>query len=210
MLPSPIRYFLLSSWLLFMAGCTPVYKNMLTANTSPAVLKKFKPQFRVALYKTRVDIMGNHLSGLLLLKKMPDSATRIVFSNEMGFKFFDFEFNSAGKFKVYSIIKQLDKKAVVITLQKDFELLLLQQPDEATVMVRKKDDLLYFIYPQKKGYYHYITDSSFTTLLRMERASKTKIIVTATMQNYKNGMPDTIGITHNKFNFIIGLKRIIQ
>ena len=38
------------------------------------------------------NVVGNHLSGLLLIKKMPDSSTRMVFSNEMGLGFFDFEF----------------------------------------------------------------------------------------------------------------------
>ena len=168
------------------------------------------PRFTVALYHTQVNVMGNHLSGLLLIKKMPDSSTRLVFSNEMGFKFFDFEFDTAGKFKVYSIIKQLDKKPVVITLKKDFELLLMQQPDSAIVDVRQNKGLVYFIYPQTKGWYYYITDSSLNKLLRLQRVSKTKIVVTASMQNYSNGMPDTIAIVHNNFNFTIDLKRIIQ
>ncbi|MBK7307905.1 MAG: hypothetical protein IPI88_13305 [Chitinophagaceae bacterium] len=51
------------------------------------MLQKFKPAFTVALYNTTVDVMGNHFSGLLLIKKMPDSSTRMVFSNEMGLGF---------------------------------------------------------------------------------------------------------------------------
>ncbi len=210
MLPSPIRYFILNSVLFFMVSCAPIYKKMMRSTVSAAVLKKFMPRFTVALYHTQVNVMGNHLSGLLLIKKMPDSSTRLVFSNEMGFKFFDFEFDTAGKFKVYSIIKQLDKKPVVITLKKDFELLLMQQPDSAIVDVRQNKGLVYFIYPQTKGWYYYITDSSLNKLLRLQRVSKTKIVVTASMQNYSNGMPDTIAIVHNNFNFTIDLKRIIQ
>lgn len=210
MLPSPIRYFLLSSCLLYLAGCAPAYTNMLPATANPAALNKFKPRFTVAWYNTMVNIMGHHLSGLLLIKTMPDSSTRIVFSNEMGFKFFDFEFSATGKFKVFSIIKQLDKKAVIVTLQKDFELILMQKINTENVLIRKDAASLYFIYPQTKGYYFYITDTLENKLLRMERASNKKTVVVATMQNYFNSMPDTIGITHNKFNFTIGLKRIIK
>ena len=90
-------------------------------------LQKFKPAFTVALYNTQVDVVGNHLSGLLLIKKMPDSSTRMVFSNEMGFKYFDFEFAADGNFKVYSIIKQMNRKAVLKTLRKDFELILMNK-----------------------------------------------------------------------------------
>ncbi|MEJ0104062.1 MAG: hypothetical protein WDO19_16515 [Bacteroidota bacterium] len=173
-------------------------------------LTKFKPAFTVALYTTQVDVVGNHLSGLLLIKKMPDSSTRMVFSNEMGFKFFDFEFSPGGNFKVYSVIKQMNKKPVLKTLRKDFELILMQHLDSAAASVRTNNGLLYYVFPQAKGYNYYITDSTGEMLVRMERASKRKTVVEAVMKNYTNGIPDTIGISHKTFNFKIGLKRIEQ
>lgn len=209
MLHYPIRYLLLSSCLLVFWACTPAYKKMQVAKGDVSSLQKFKPAFTVALYNTQVDVMGNHLSGLLIIKKMPDSTTRMVFSNEMGFKFFDFEFTPDGNFKVYSAIKQMNKKAVLKTLRHNFELVLMQKLDSAA-SVRKADGLLYYIFPQKKGYHYYITDSSGNKLVRMERASKQKTVVEAIMENYTNGMPDTIGITHKTFNFTIGLKRLEQ
>jgi hypothetical protein len=171
-------------------------------------LSKFIPAFNVALYNTQVDVVGNHLSGLFLIKKMPDGSTRMVFSNEMGFKFFDFEFSAAGNFKVYSIIKKMDKKTVVKTLRKDFELVLMQHLDCATASIHKKDGLVYYVFPQSKGYNYYITDSIGSQLLSMERASKKKTVVSAIMKNYSNGIPDTIGISHKTFSFTIGLKKL--
>ncbi|MEP7165081.1 MAG: hypothetical protein ABI741_10310 [Ferruginibacter sp.] len=171
-------------------------------------LQKFKPAITVALYNTQVDIVGNHLSGLLLIKKMPDSSTRMLFSNEIGFKFFDFEFAPDGSFKVYSIIKQMNKKSVLKTLRKDLELVLMERLDSSNVSVHTSDGLLYYVFPQAKGYNYYITDSTGDKLVRMERASKKKTVVEAIMQNYINGIPDTIGISHKTFNFSIGLKRI--
>ena len=171
-------------------------------------LNKFKPSFTVALYSTTVDVVGNHLSGLLLIKKMPDSSIRMVFSNEMGFKFFDFEFSADGNFKVYSIIKKMNKRSVLKTLRHDFELILMNQLDSSAVSIRTEAGLLYYIFPQTKGYSYYITDSTGNELVRMERASKKKTVVEAIMKNYINGIPDTIGISHKTFNFTIGLKRI--
>ncbi|HQY12763.1 MAG TPA: hypothetical protein PK133_11145, partial [Ferruginibacter sp.] len=81
----------------------------------------------MTLYSTTVDVSGNHLSGLLLVKKMPDSSTRMVFSSEMGLSFFDFEFSADGNFKVYSIIKKMNRKAVIKTLRHDFELVLMNR-----------------------------------------------------------------------------------
>ena len=208
MLPSRIPYLILSSCLLIMLACTPVHKQMQSANADINLLQKFKPAFTVALYNTSVDVMGNHLSGLLLIKKMPDSSTRMVFSNEMGFSFFDFEFAADGQFKVYSITKQMNKKSVIKTLQHDFELILMNNMDLSKASVRTKDGLLYFIFPQTKGFNYYITNNDVSELVRMERASNKKAIVEAVMKNYVNGIPDTIGISHKTFEFNIGLKRI--
>ncbi|MEO6539487.1 MAG: hypothetical protein ABIN74_00795, partial [Ferruginibacter sp.] len=170
--------------------------------------QKFKPAFKVALYNTTVDVAGNHLSGLLLIKKMPDSSTRMVFSNEMGFTFFDFEFAAGGQFKVYSITKQMNKRSVIKTLQHDLELVLMNTTDNSKAFVKTANGLTYFIFPQTKGYNYYITNATGDELVRMERASNRKTIVEAVMKNYVNGIPDTIGISHKTFEFNIGLKRI--
>lgn len=203
-----IRCLLLISWLAALHGCSPVHKQMQAAATGINRIQKFKPAFTVALYSATVDVMGNHLSGLLLIKKMPDSSTRMVFSNEMGLTFFDFEFSADGNFKVYSIIKKMNKKPVIKTLQHDFELVLMQHLNETNASVRTKDGQLYFVFPQTRGYNYYITDANATELTGMERASNKKVIVEAVMKNYNNGMPDTIGISHKTFEFNIGLKRI--
>ena len=191
-----------------MLSCSPAHQQMQTASADVNLLQKFKPAFTVALYNTTVDVVGNHLSGLLLIKKMPDSSTRIVFSNEMGFSFFDFEFAADGKFKVYSITKQMNKKSVIKTLQHDFELILMNNLDNSKASVQSKDGLTYFVFPQTKGFNYYITNQSGNNLVRMERASNKKIIVEAVMKNYVGGIPDTIGISHKTFEFNIGLKRI--
>ena len=208
--PLRIPYLLLSSCLFFLPACSSVYRKMEKTSADPARLQSFKPSFTKALYNTKIDVVGKHLSGLLLLKTMPDSSTRLVFSNEMGFKFFDFEFSAAGAFKVYYILPQMDKKAVLTTLRKDFELLLMQQLNGQKSFALKKDGLIYHGFPQTKGNNYYITDSACQQLIRMERASRRKPVVTAVMQNYAAGMPDSIGIQHENFNFTIGLKKIRQ
>lgn len=203
-----IPYLILSSCLLLLFACSPSYKQMQSTTADAEVLQKFKPAFTVALYNTTVDVVGNHLSGLLLIKKMPDSSTRMVFSNEMGFSFFDFEFKPDGEFKVYSIMKKLNKKSVIKTLQHDFELILMNNLDNSKAVVKTSKGLTYFIFPQSKGYNYYITTQTGDELVRLERASNKKTIVEAVMKNYLNGVPDTIGISHKTFEFNIGLKQI--
>jgi hypothetical protein len=204
-----MRYLLLSSWLLILFGCSSAYKNLQKTTGDLNAINKFKPAINVVLYKAEINVIGNYLSGLLLIKKMPDSSTRMLFSNEMGFKFFDFEFSKDGGFKVYYILKKMDRKAVVKTLKKDFELVLMQHMDTTNAYISKDSSgLKYYVFPQSKGYNYYITDSTGNELIRMERASKRKTIVTVIVRNYLKGLPDSIGITHHKFDFTIGLKKI--
>jgi len=205
-----MHYLLLSSCLFFFPACSSVYRGVKKGSTDPGCLLQFKPVFTKALYSTTVDVVGKHLSGLLLVKAMPDSSTRLVFSNEMGFKYFDFEFSAAGIFRVYYILPQMDKAAVLTTLRKDFELLLMQHLDTGKAFLLKKDGLFYYGFPQTKGNNYYITDSTCRQLIRLERASKRKPVVIAVMQNYTDGMPDSIGISHTNFNFTIGLKKLKQ
>jgi len=204
---SLMRYLQLSSCCLLFS-CSSVYRQMEKTPANAACILQFKPNFTKALYKTKVDVTGKHLSGLLLIKAMPDSSTRIVFSNEMGFKYFDFEFSGAGAFKVYYILPQMDKKPVLTTLRKDFEIVLMQHLDLQRSFARKKDGLVYYGFPQSKGNNYYITDSTCTHLIRLERASRRKPVVTVIMRDFENGMPDSIGISHTSFNFDIGLKKL--
>jgi hypothetical protein len=203
-----MRYLLLGSCLFILYGCSPVYKNLQAATGNVNQLYKFSPDFKNALYKAEIDVTSHHLSGLLLIKTLPDSSIRMVFTNEMGFKFFDFEFKPGGDFKVYYVVKQMDKKPVIKTLKKDFELIILSRQNTGSAVLKKDAHQLYYIFPKQKGTFCYITDLACTKLITMEIASPHKPIVKAIMKNYKDGIPDTIGITHTNFHFTIGLKMI--
>ena len=202
-----MRYLLLISCLLWLFSCSAPYKKLQKLNNDVNCVQAFKPVFTTALYNTQVNVVGKHLSGLLIIKTMPDSSIRIVFSNEAGFKFFDFEF-SRNNFKVYYIFKQMNKKSVIKTLRKDFQLVLMNNLNIKDAYILKKESYNYFTFPDGKDHYYYITDSTCHNMVRMERGNNKKPVMTAIAQNFNSGMPDTIGITHTNFNFDIGLKRI--
>ena len=203
-----MRYLLISS-LFLLSACASQYKHLQQSSGDAGCLQKFKPDFTRALYYTTVNVTGKYLSGILLIKKMPDNSTRIVFSNQSGFKFFDFEFTANGDFKVDYVTTQLNKKPVLITLRKDFEIVMMQPHVMQNGFVKADSTgLKYYGFPEEKGYNYYITDVNCNELIRMERASSRKAVVKAIMQNYKDGMPDTIGISHTGFQFEIGLKKL--
>ncbi len=197
---------------LILISCAPkTYKNLQSLNGNAVCISEFLPKYDRVLYRTTVDVAGNHLSGILLIKEMPDSSTRLVFSNEAGFKFFDFEFSKTGDFKVYSIIRKMDKESVKKTLKKDFQLILMNKPVNHLSPYRfkaQKEDEKYYAYHEGKDYYYYITNKDCTSLLRLERGSSTKKVTEAILQLQKDGVPESISIQHKNFNFEIILKRI--
>lgn len=75
------------------------------------------------LYKAKIAAFGNDFGGILVIKKLQEAHHRIVFTTEFGAKIFDFELE-ATDFKVNYIIEALDRKLLIKTLKKDFELLI--------------------------------------------------------------------------------------
>ena len=205
-----MRYFLLSSILgiaLLATGCRSVYKGLQREDGNAACIRQFSPRFSATLYSTQVNILKHHLSGLLFFKQMPDSSTRIVFANEMGFKFFDFEFDRQGNFTRHYLLAKMDKKAVVKTLRQDFALVLLR-PDLQQAHIATDGRYRYTVVPIEKGNNYYITDTACTELVRIEKSSRRKPAVTVWMKHYRNGVPDTINIRHEHFKFNISLQKV--
>jgi hypothetical protein len=207
-----MRFLRLSSLSIILAisSCSSAYKNLSVASGNAACIQQFRPAFNSALYNTQVNVVGKHLSGLLLFKSMPDSSMRVVFSSEMGVKFFDFEFGADGSFSVHQVMNQLNKKAVINTLRSDFELLLMRdlQPEKAIVKTDSIDGYTWYGFRHQHDTHYYITTASCDSLVRIEHAMKRKPKVQIVMRNYTHGVPDTIGITHKNFNLEIGLKYI--
>jgi hypothetical protein len=170
--------------------------------------RQFKPVIPRALYKTSVDVTGKHISGLLLIKTLPDSSIRIAFTKEMGFSFFDFGFLPGNAFKVYHIIPQMDKKAVIKTLRKDFELVLFRNMREDNRIALQDSSLIYYGFPQTKGVNYYITDMHCSRLVKMQRASRRKPVAEAFMYLNPASVPDSIFIRHLNFHFSIQLRKI--
>ncbi|SFN39709.1 hypothetical protein SAMN05428949_2690 [Chitinophaga sp. YR627] len=204
-----MRSLLLNSILLtgLLSGCSSAYKNLQQTNADVQCITKFRPEFTNTLYGTQVDVLKHHLSGLLFFKQMPDSSLRVVFANEMGFKFFDFEFTKDGGFVKHYMLDKMDKKAVVKTLRGDFELVLLR-PDLSRATVKQDSNYHYVVVPTEKGNNYYITDTACQQLERIEKSSKRKPVVKAWLTHYTAGVPDTINIRHQGFKFNISLQRV--
>ena len=189
-------------------ACSNYYRHMTRTTAGDDCLLALKPFISRSLYRTSVDVLGHHLSGILLMRKMPDSSIRLVFSNETGLEFFDFGFTAGDSFRVYKVIPQLNKKAVIKTLRKDFELILFRRLTEDRRFVLLDSGNRYYGFPQRKGVNYYITDSSCNRLIRMQRASARKPVMEATITLDPEKTPDSIAIRHLNFAFQIDLKKL--
>ena len=203
-----MRNFLLSSFLFFCIGCgKPLYQNLQPSPASSSCLDKLKPSFSSVLYTAHINAGSRHLSGLLLYKTMPDSSVRAVFTDEAGVKFFDFEYSVSG-FKVISCISQLDKKIIIAQLKIDIGFPIMHGLNIPSAASLRFENENYFGFVSGQSQTYYITEPDCSRLLRIEYSSKRKKKIVVNFDGIKSGMPDSVNIAHQLFDFKIDLKQI--
>jgi hypothetical protein len=204
----PIRNSFLVSILAVVLGCSPKpYSHLESGKSYTSCLPMLQPRFSTVLYNAQVNVAGRHLSGLLLFKTMADSSIRVIFTNEMGVTFFDFEFGSKG-FRVVSCVRQMNKKVVINRLKSDLGLLLQygfnpQQPE-----IYLSGNELYHSYQVKKERIYYITDPGCSKISRIETASQKKKKIVINLSGYSAGMADSVYLAHQSWEYNITLKKI--
>jgi hypothetical protein len=97
------------------------------------------------VYKAHIEVYGNDLSGIFVVKKISDNKHRVVLTTDFGNKLLDFEFSETD-FKVNYIVADLDKKIIINTLKNDFKLLL--QKEFVVGRMFENDSLV--VYQSKK------------------------------------------------------------
>src|SRR5688572_4771273 len=205
---SLMRYLLFSVSCFFCWSCASDYRYMEAVETNADCASRLAPkQFNTSWYHASVDVVGKHVSGLLLIKNMPDSAYRIVFTNEAGVTFFDFGFSNDGDFKVHNVIKQLDKGPVIQTLRKDFALVLGLPFRGKIVRAWTHQDEIFYGVKQKKETAYFITNKDCASLRRLELGSRRKRKVTVNILQEGYPLPAKIELKHHTFNMQITLTR---
>ncbi len=199
--PFPIRFLIFLSLFSLNVSCNQ-YRHLKRTPPELNCIEKFKPAFRLEEYKISVDVTGKHVSGLLLIKCMPDSSIRMVFTNETGFSFFDFGFPQDNGFVVYHIVPQMNKPALIKTLRKDFELIMFRNMDRNKSYNLFDSSIIYHAFPQEKGVNYYITNAPCDRLIKMQRSSDKKPVMEAFFFDYLPvTSPDSISIRHLNFKF---------
>ena len=198
----------LISMFLLIAGCSPVpYSELQKAPSQESCFSKLRPEFTSVIYTAGVNVTGHHLSGLLVFKSMDDTTTRVLFTNEVGVTFFDFEFTS-NSFRVVKCIDKMNKKPVINRLRDDIGLLLQHRLDRDHPEIFIENANAWYRFSRAKEKIYYITDSECKSVQRIETLSGRKKKILVNLTGIRAGMPDSVYLAHQSFEYNITLKQI--
>lgn len=171
----------------------------------------YKPVIDKDLYRCLVNgkflFKKFHLSGILVFKTLPDASTRVVFQNEMGFTFFDFSWDNKDSFQVVKVIPQLDKPALIKTLEKDLSLVMMKNLDPEQEQIAGAKEGRVHRFPLEKGFADYLISGDSLQEIYVAGKKKVATINLGARPN-KASMPDSIFVRHHTANFTIELKKI--
>ena len=207
-----MRRFLLQSFLysllffLFVSCKTYKLTNVKSiSNSETTVENLYFSSNEDYVYKCQMDIYNNHVSGILIIKKIDQTTHRVVITSDFGNKLIDFEI-SDNDFKLNYVLPDLDKKLVINFLKNDFQRLLKR---EYQVTESFEDD-------NSKIYLSKIEDQSFYLFYNKDNSLLKKVIYTKnnkekidfTFYAKKHIFADSIDLQHKDFNINIKLFQI--
>ncbi len=160
----------------------------------------FEQTEKATLYKTEINLFKNYFSGITVIKKISKKTYRIVFMNETGMKFFDFEI-SPEDYKIHHIFKPMNKKIFVKLLINDYRLILMNNINtEQAKKYLTKNKQTFVIKPNKSSTFYFF-DTKTGLPERVEKYSYFRKIITINYLEYKNNKPQKIKINHKNILF---------
>lgn len=153
------------------------------------------------IYKSKIDAFSKNFGGIFIIKKLASQHHRIVFTTEFGAKIFDFEFIQQD-FKVNYIVEALDKKILINTLKKDFQLLV-NESISINQAFENKTSIIYQT-SSKKPYLFYCFSKTNHHLEKIITANHRKEKVNISF----NDLAKQIIIEHKNIPLKIALERL--
>ena len=209
-----MRRFLLQSFLyslifLFFVSCK-TYKlsdAKPVSNSEKTVENLYFSSKEDYVYKCQMDIYKNHVSGILILKKINDTTHRVVLTSDFGNKLIDFEI-SENDFKLNYVLPDLDKKIVINFLKNDFQHLL-RQKYPVSESFENDNSNIYLSKIDKKSYYLFFNkENKFLKQIVYTKNNKEKIDFTFDAK--KHIFADSLNLQHKDFKINIKLFQITE
>ncbi|WP_379968106.1 hypothetical protein [Epilithonimonas sp. UC225_85] len=159
------------------------------------------------VYKCQMDVYSNHISGILIIKKISETAHRVVMTTDFGNKMIDFEI-SENDFKLNYVLADLDKKMVINFLKNDFQELL-KQKYPINESFENNDSKIYLSENGKKKYYLFLNKKS-GLLDQIIYTQNDREKIDFTFEAKKHTFAETINLLHKDFKINIKLNQITE
>ena len=157
-----------------------------------------------------IDVLGKHLSGILIIKNIDNKTNRCVFLNEMGITFFDLSLEE-NQYHYENIMSSLNKKGVKISLAKNLGMILMNGIYKSIISEENTNtETTLKLKLKRKGYVEYKIEKQLNqipTIINKNQKGK-KFISIYQFYNSTYTMPDSIFVDHHQVNFKISLKQI--
>lgn len=144
----PKTLLLLSSiiCLLFSSCAIFKYKNLSGCETvqANAIIAQVVQPGKTAKFKTTIDVLKNHLTGIVVVKQTDSLTTHIVFVTELGMKMFDFEVKGDSVNALY-VFEPLNKPAIISVLKENFKNMFMFNLKDKSIQqcINKKNETIF-------------------------------------------------------------------
>jgi hypothetical protein len=152
-----------------------------------------------------MDIYKNHVSGILIIKKISEITHRVVLTSDFGNKLIDFEI-SENDFKLNYVLPDLDKKIVINFLKNDFQQLL-KQKYPVTESFENENSKIYLSKIDNKTYYLFFNKED-QLLKEIVYTKNNKEKIDFTFDAKKHIFADSLNLQHKDFKINIKLFQI--
>ncbi len=182
----PVSFFLFAAltWTSFSGFSQDPYRHYFEGETSRR------------LFKCRMEIADQELSGVLLVKKMGDDVFRMVFTTETGFKIFDMSVISES-YTLHSALGPLEKKMIQTRLALTLQAAVLRPLDCGKVLSENEVSS----WNCGKLKYRFVLErgSNRPTEVTIKRGGKVKAVARFGLKGDDSGPPDTVHVEHKGF-----------
>lgn len=201
--------FLYSSILLSFSSCkTYELKDAKTvSNSEKEVQNLYFSSNEDYVYKCQMEVYGNDISGILIIKKISETTHRVVMTSDFGNKMIDFEI-SDNDFKLNYVLEDLNKKMVINFLKNDFQELL-KQKYPITESFENNDSKIYLSNIDKKQYYLFFNKNS-GLLNQIVYTQNNREKIDFTFEAKKHTFAETINLQHKDYKINIKLFQITE
>ncbi|WP_445432191.1 hypothetical protein [Chryseobacterium indoltheticum] len=154
-----------------------------------------------------MDIYNNHVSGILIIKKINEKTHRVVLTSDFGNKLIDFEV-SENDFKLNYVLPDLDKKIVINFLKSDFQELL-RQKYPVSESFENENSKIYLSKIDKKSYYLFFNKEN-NLLKQIIYTKNNKEKIDFSFDAKKHIFADSLNLQHKDFKINIKLFQITE